>query len=269
MVPTGRKVKRTRRVRQKRTAFRLDGEGALFRQIERSVTDLILKGELKVGDQLPPEAALVDIFKTSRQTVNKAITELAKHGIVERNRRAGTVVSWRFQERFTVPFIDVKDAVTQSGHIYEFRIHARKILRNGHAGVMWSVLPRDARLLYIEGLHLSDGLPVQLETRFVNLDAAPRIQEESFADMTPSKWLLANVPWSDAIHTVHAINAGEALAAKLSLPAGAACLVIDRQTFLLGKPITLVHMTYPGDRLPITGTMSVNGAPANALRDAP
>ena len=258
-----------RRARHAKSGFRLDGEGALFRQIERSVIDLILKGSFRVGDQLPPESELVGIFKTSRQTVNKAITELAKHGIVERNRRAGTVVSWRFQERFMVPFIDVKDAITAGGHIYEFRIHARKVLRNGHAGVMWSVLPRDARLLFIEGLHLSDGLPVQLETRYVNLEAAPRIQDESFAEITPSKWLLSNIPWSDATHTVHAVNAGETLAGKLSLPAGAACLVVDRQTFLLGTPITLVHMTYPGDRLAISGTMSVNGDAARLSRGAP
>lgn len=241
----------------KTLSFVLDGNGPLFKQIGRAVTEQILKGRYKQGEKLPSEAELTEIFNTSRQTVNKAITELAKSGLVERNRRAGTVVSWQFQERFVLPLRDISDEIETGRQIYEYRILDRRILANGKGGVTWPALPAGARLLYIETIHLADGLPVQLETRYINFDAFPEVEAESFEDVPPSKWLLDNIPWSEVEHTVRATNATEALASKLGVKVGAALLVVDRQTFHRGQPITVVHLTYPGDRFSIKGRFSL------------
>ncbi|MDY0881471.1 UTRA domain-containing protein [Dongia soli] len=242
---------------QKPPKFVLDGQGPLFKQIGRAVTEQILKGRYKQGERLPSEAELTDIFSTSRQTVNKAITELAKHGLVERNRRAGTVVSWQFQERFVLPLRDVADDLEQSSQVYEYRILERKIVRNGKNGIRWSALPSGSKLLYLQTLHLADGLPVQLETRYINYDTFPDIEQETFADIPPSKWLLLNIPWSEVDHAIRATNATEELAQKLGVRLGTSCLVVDRQTFHRGKPITFVHMVYPGDRFSIKGRFNL------------
>jgi len=237
--------------------FVLDGRGPLFKQIGRAVTEQILKGRYKQGEKLPPEAELTEIFSTSRQTVNKAISELAKNGLVERNRRAGTVVSWQFQERFVLPLRDVSDEIGEARQIYEHRILERRVLKNGKGGVTWPALAAEARLLYIEAIHLADGLPVQLETRYINFDAFPEVEHVTFEDVPPSKWLLDNIPWSEVNHTVRATNASADLARKLGVKVGAALLVVDRQTFHRGLPITAVHLTYPGDRFSIKGRFSL------------
>jgi len=234
----------------------------LFKRIERTVTEQILTGHYKRGERLPSEAELPRIFQASRQTVNKAISELAKHGLVERNRRAGTVVSWRFQEQFVLPLRDISDEVPAAGKVYEHRILQRRVVLNGLEGITWGALPARARLLFIETLHLSDGLPAQLETRYINLQAVPWLEGETFAELPPSKWLLLNIPWSDVSHAVRATSADEALARALGIHPGAACLVVDRQTFHFGRPIPFAHMAYPGDRSAIRGEFSLsrNGA---------
>ncbi len=242
---------------QKPPKFILDGQGPLFKQIGRAVTEQILKGHYKQGERLPSEAELTDIFSTSRQTVNKAISELAKHGLVERNRRAGTVVSWQFQERFVLPLKDVADELKQTSQIYEYRILDRKIVQNGKNAIFWSALPARSKLLYLETIHLANGLPVQLETRYINCDAFPGVEKETFAELSPSKWLLINIPWSEVDHTIRAANATEELARKLGVKVGTSCLVVDRQTFHRGKPITFVHIVYPGDRFSIKGSFSL------------
>lgn len=246
-----------KRTMQKPPNFVLDGQGPLFKQIGRAVTEQILKGRYKQGERLPSEAELTTIFDTSRQTVNKAISELAKHGLVERNRRAGTVVSWQFQERFILPLRDVSDELEQNNQIYEYRIIERKVIKNGKGGITWGALPAGSNLLYLETIHLADGLPVQLETRYINFDAFPEVEHETFSEQSPSKWLLDNIPWSEVDHTVRATNASEELARKLGVKLGAACLVVDRQTFHRGKPITFVHLIYPGDRFSIKGKFSL------------
>ena len=63
--------------------FILDGQGPLFRQIGRAVTEQIMKGRYKQGERLPSEAELTTIFNTSRQTVNKELRTLEQMGVIK------------------------------------------------------------------------------------------------------------------------------------------------------------------------------------------
>jgi len=239
--------------------FVLDGEGPLFRQIERAITGMILRGHYKAGDRLPSEAELTAKFGASRQTINKAITELAKQDLVARNRRAGTIVSAGFQESFQLPLPDISEVVLQRGDLYEFRILQRDRVRNGEGGMTWTAIPNGSALLYLEVLHSANGAAVQLERRLVNLAAVPWIAKERFSDTPPGKWLLANMPWSSVRHQLRATAADNALAGILGIAVGAACLVVERQTFHLAVPITRVQMTHPGDRFQIDSLFALSG----------
>lgn len=239
--------------------FALDGDGPLFRQIERAITGMILRGHYKAGDRLPSEAELTAKFGASRQTINKAITELAKRDLVARNRRAGTVVSARFQETFQLPLVDISEVVLERGDLYEFRILKRARALNGESGMTWTAIPRGGALLYLEVLHLANGAPVQLERRLVNLAAVPWIEKERFTDRPPGKWLLTNIPWSSVRHQLRATTADNELAGLLGIAVGAACLVVERQTFHLNVPITRVQMTHPGDRFQIDSVFALSG----------
>ncbi len=241
----------------KTPSFVLDGQGPLFKQIGRSVTEQILKGFYKQGEKLPSEAKLSEIFSASRQTINKAISELAQNGLVDRKRRAGTIISWQFQERFALPLRDISEEVVTAHRSYAFRVLARRILHNGRDGATWAALPDGARLLYLETIHTADGQPVQLESRIINIDAVPHVEHETFRAVSPSRWLLGNIPWSEVEHTVRATNADGDLALKLAVAEGAALLVVERRTFHRAQPITVVHLTYPGDRFSINGRWSL------------
>lgn len=239
--------------------FALDGEGPLFRQIERAITGMILRGQYKTGDRLPSEADLTAKFGASRQTINKAISELAKRDLVVRNRRAGTIVSARFHESFQVQLLDISEVVLTRGDLYEFRILERVRVINGEKGMTWTALPRGDAMLYLEVLHLANGAPVQLERRLVNLAAVPWIEKESFGEVPPGNWLLSNIPWSSVRHQLRATTADNELAGALGVAVGAACLVVERQTFHLSEPITRTQMTHPGDRFQIDSLFALSG----------
>ena len=57
----------------------------------------ILSGEYSVGKQIPTEAALQETYKVSRQTVRKAILELANEGFLRSEKGSGTYVSNQYQ----------------------------------------------------------------------------------------------------------------------------------------------------------------------------
>ena len=64
----------------------------LFEEIVRQLRDLIDNGDLKPGDQLPPERELAEIFKVSRHSVREAIRTLEEHGVLKSRRGSGTFV---------------------------------------------------------------------------------------------------------------------------------------------------------------------------------
>lgn len=57
-----------------------------------TIENMILSGELKIGDKLPTERELAEQMKVSRTIVNLGLNELKQKGFVEINARKGTAV---------------------------------------------------------------------------------------------------------------------------------------------------------------------------------
>ena len=74
-----------------------------YQLISQIISENIRSGNLKPGDQIPPEPELIDLFQVSRITVRAAISDLVKKEIVTRKQGLGTFVreiqqSYRFTE---------------------------------------------------------------------------------------------------------------------------------------------------------------------------
>jgi len=61
-----------------------------YEDIVKQIRNLIEKGKLKQGDQLPTERELSEIFKVSRATLREAILSLETMQLVERRQGNGT-----------------------------------------------------------------------------------------------------------------------------------------------------------------------------------
>ena len=78
----------------------------LWSHVKHQLADEIVRGDLKPGDRLPPEAELVDRFGVSRHTVRRAMAELVELGLirVEQGRGAfvhGSVLHYRLSSKVT------------------------------------------------------------------------------------------------------------------------------------------------------------------------
>lgn len=60
--------------------------------VVQALQDMIVKGVYKTGDQLPPEAALCEMFGVSRITVRESLKKLSMMGIVSIQQGKGTFV---------------------------------------------------------------------------------------------------------------------------------------------------------------------------------
>lgn len=74
-----------------------------YEDIVKQIRDLIEKGKLKKGDQLPTERELTDTFKVSRATVREAIRTLESMRLVESRQGNGTYVLASSEEALVQP----------------------------------------------------------------------------------------------------------------------------------------------------------------------
>ncbi|MBU8906467.1 FadR/GntR family transcriptional regulator [Desertibacillus haloalkaliphilus] len=62
----------------------------LSKQVIDQIIDLLLSGQLKPGDKLPPEMELLEILGVSRPVLREALSSLETLGIIQRRTREGT-----------------------------------------------------------------------------------------------------------------------------------------------------------------------------------
>lgn len=232
----------------------LDGQGPLWQQIRRALIKPIAEGRWAPDQKIPKEFEIIERYGAARMTVHRALRSLAAEGYITRKRRFGTVVTTRPPERPVLEIWDIGAEVERLGAAYRFEILDRQILPGSDRKVAMLEAGPDTPVLRLVARHFSDGAPLQAEERLINLAIAPDAAEDSFTDIAPGSWLVRNIPWRDAEHTISAENATSAIAKLLDIPTNTACLVVERRTWAdSGEPITWARLVHPGDKRRLVG----------------
>lgn len=219
---------------------------SLYQRIIGDVRDRILSGEWQPGHRIPFEHELTAEYGCSRMTVNKAMSELAKAGLIERRRRSGSFVSRPRSQAAILEIHDIRAEVLALGLPYRYELAARKIGPADDEAEDDFGFPDGSKILVLDCRHFAGDQPFCLESRAINLETVPEAAEESFAEIAPGPWLLSRVPWSAAEHTISAVEADDDVAAALRIAKGSACLVVQRKTWSADQPVTHVRLTYAG-----------------------
>lgn len=223
-------------------------EPSLHRRILEDVEGKILSGEWPPGHRIPFEHELTEQYQCSRMTVNKAITELVKRGLIARRRKSGSFVTHPHSQSAVLEIHDIRLEVESLGLPYRYERLSRVDRAARTADRRLLELPESARVMEISALHFAGSQPFCLEERVVNLDAVPEAADETFCDIAPGAWLISRVPWSAAEHRIRAVGAESRAAERLSIAPGTPCLVIERRTWSGGLYVTHVRLTYPGEK---------------------
>jgi len=223
---------------------------SLHQRIRSDIEQRIRSGRWPPGHRVPSEHALMQEYACARMTVNKALTALAEAGLIERRRRAGSFVARPHPaiEQVALEIPDIPLQVAARGHAYGFRLLSRRLRRpRARPAQEGEVAGKGEKVLALQSLHLADGVPFALEDRVISPQGVPQALEQSFRDIAPGSWLLQHVPWTRARHRISAVGADGEQARLLQVPAGTACLVLERQTWRGETPVTFVRQLFLGD----------------------
>jgi GntR family histidine utilization transcriptional repressor len=223
-----------------------NGSGALYQRILSDIRGRILSGEWPPGHRIPFEHELAVEYDCSRMTVNKAMSELARTGLIERRRRSGSFVKRPQSQAAVLEIHDIRTEVEALGLPYRYERVSRTArwaaVRDEGEG-----FPEGTRLVELVCRHFAGAEPFCLEERTISLAAVPEAAEESFEEIAPGPWLLSRVPWNAAEHKIRAMAADEQVAKMLGLARHSPCLVVQRRTWSADQPVTNVRLTYAGE----------------------
>jgi GntR family histidine utilization transcriptional repressor len=225
----------------------MKSEESLHQRIRAEIEQRILSGEWGPGYRIPFEHELMVKYDCARMTVNKALSVLTQAGLIERRRRVGSFVRRPAAQSAVVAIPDIEAEILARGQLYRYKLLAKRKRRASKLDRELMKLGLRANVLAISCLHYADLRPAALEDRLIVLDEVPEADQVDFAVEPPGGWLLRHIPWHVAEHQIVALNAPDEIAGLLEIEAGKACLVVDRQTWRMGAPITSVRLWFPGD----------------------
>ncbi len=260
-------------MRDEKSVTRPGQTTTLHQTILREIEGKIVSGEWPPGHRLPFEVNLAEQYGCSRMTVNKVMTQLAKAGLIERHRKAGSFVTAPRAQSAILEIHDVEGEVRSLGLPYAYVLKAQSQGKATADERLQMEIARGTLLRRIVAVHMGGGKPFCLEERLINTTVVAEAADVDFEQTPPGPWLIAQVPWTTAEHRISAISASKETACLLDKPAGTSCLVIERRTWSMTGAVTFVRFTYPGELHTLvarfTPAQSANSDGSNQTLDRP
>lgn len=228
----------------------------IFQRIKDHLLAQITAGVWKEGDVIPSEQALVKQFGVSRMTVNRAVRELTAEQVLTRRQGSGTYVA---QQKYQATLLEIKsiaDEVRARGHVHRSSLQQ---LERGKASDLMAKqfdLPAGHPLFHSVIIHFENGVPIQVEDRWVNPLCAPDYMEQDFASITPNEYLMKAAPLQGATYSIEALATPRDIADMLAIDTRQACLVLKRQTLSGGRIASIATMWHPGHRYQFAGSFA-------------
>ncbi|MFN0191800.1 MAG: histidine utilization repressor [Aestuariivirga sp.] len=218
----------------------------LYARLKDHVMNRIRAGDWKAGRRVPSENELVQRFGVSRMTANRALRELTADGYLDRVPGVGTFVRARAQQSSLIELRNIADEIAARGGSHAARMVVKEKTATTPALAKQFELSKPSKLDHVVLVHEENGVPVQIEDRYVNPAMAPDFLRQDFTKITPTAFLLAAVPVEELEHSVSAIQPSREQRKLLKMQDGEPCLALHRRSWSGGRVVTVVTLIYPG-----------------------
>ena len=219
----------------------------LYQQVKDYVRGYILTGAWPVDHRVPSESELVRLSGASRMTVHRALRELKDDGWLRRVQGQGTFVADRRARLDLLEIRNIADVIRSRGtYSCDVVLHERSQPPIDIAEELET--EPGAGLFHSRLVHLLDGVPFQLEDRWVNPAAAPDYLGIDLTRQTPNEYLMRAAPLSEVEHRLEAVLPGPMEQELLGIGRHQPCLLLHRRTWSSGRVASRAWLTHPGDR---------------------
>jgi GntR family histidine utilization transcriptional repressor len=232
---------------------------ALYQQIKDFVAGKIQDGTWKSGDRLPSENDLVVQFGMSRMTVNRALRELVEQGRIKRIAGVGSFVADEKPQANLLQIVSLAEDIRRRGHDYRCEVITVERISASLEIASALGLSTGESVFHSVCVHLEDGVPMQLEDRYVSPRMVPAFAQQDFSREQPSDFLVRTVLFDQMEHVVDAVLPTREQAELLQMDPTQPCLLLTRRTWTRETPITIVRCLHPGTRYRLGSRFRTDG----------
>jgi len=235
------------------------GSTTLYQFVKDHIRQRIHDGTWKAGDRVPSEHELVAELGVSRMTVHRALHEMAEQGILARFAGVGSFVAEQRPQSGLLKIADIATETKARGHEY-----GCDLIRVGRESANLEVasaldLHTGDSVFHAVCVHRENGVPIQLEDRYVNPKASPDFIGQDFGQIGFSEYLVKTVPVDEVEHVVDAVQPSVEEAERLEIRPTQPCLVLTRRTWSGPLVVTFVRCVHPGSRYRLGSRFRVSG----------
>ena len=220
----------------------------LYARVKDHILANIRSGAWEAGRRVPSENELVESFGISRMTANRALRELTAEGFLSRVPGVGTFVKEQPALSSLMELRNIAEEIAQRGHHHSSRVMSKREIESNPALAEEFEDRSLKQLFHLVIVHEENGVPVQLEDRYVNPLVAPGFLDHDFTRTTPTAVLLSAAPVDELEHTVEAVLPSPEQQRLLAIGGLEPCLGLHRRSWSLGRVATVVTLTYPASR---------------------
>ena len=147
--------------------------------IAREIIARIRSGKLSPGMRVPSETEIIRSYAVSNTTARKALQEIAHSGWATKIKGKGTYVRQRDVLRSATRILSFTQNMIEAGRKPSTRLLHKEVVREGYrATINGRLYSMKGPVLKIHRLRFGDGIPMMLETRYINLRLCPTIGKE-------------------------------------------------------------------------------------------
>jgi len=150
----------------------------LYFQLKELLLTEIKKGTYKIGETIPTENELSEMFHISRTTVRQAVGELEHEGWLNRVKSKGTFVARpKFQQSFTQALESFNDQIIQSGRVPNTVVLDFKVMIPAEDIAAQLGLKPKEKVIYIHRKRCADNEPILMVETYLPYERCSFVME--------------------------------------------------------------------------------------------
>lgn len=234
------------------------GKPAAYMRLYEQLKQDIRTGRYPVGDVLPTEMELEQMFGVSRTTVRRAMKALSDDGLADIKQGRGTMVRNFRTTQDLSKVTSVTESLRKKGYAVRTKsIYIDVIAANEKLSGELQLSFGD-RLARVQRVQLADEKPVALMTNYIPYALVPQIEQasESFSALYQFLERRYGITIDAAKDSIWAKASDFAESEMLDVPVGTALLCIRRLCFHEKHPVCLDMVKILGDQYELENFMS-------------
>jgi DNA-binding GntR family transcriptional regulator len=222
-------------------------------QVIEALKDRINRGEWHVGDQLPGEQVLCEMFDVSRTVIRQALQSLMQEGLIVKRKGRGTFIAEpKISESLAQQLTGFYEDMVSQGYTPLSQVLKQQIVpANAKVASNLEIAP-GTQVIEIERLRLIQDEPLVLVTTYLPYALCPGLVQ---VDLThQSLYALLRERWGLTIargrRILQAVQANEYEAGLLNVKKSSPLIMLDSVSYLNnGAPVEYYHALHRSDRL--------------------